>query len=109
MRNRVAQTYIDIYWLEEALMEIRKVWRVGSSNVLTVPKSFEAEGLRPGAQVIWDKLPTGEIVVRPVESVRDRIRAIGQQVIVENEQALDLLEAYDRGDSTEKPTRSRPE
>jgi hypothetical protein len=89
-------------------MEIRKVWRVGGSNVLTVPRSLEADGLRLGAQVIWDKLPTGEIIVRPVESVRDRIRAIGKEVIAENKQALDLLEAYDRGESSEQPTRSRP-
>ena len=86
-------------------MEIRKVWRVGGSNVLTVPRSLEAEGLRLGAQVIWDKLPTGEIVVRPVESVRDRIRAVGRKVITENKPALDLLEAYDRGESVENPTR----
>ena len=90
-------------------MEIRKVWRVGGSNVLTVPRSLEAEGLRLGAQVIWDKLPTGEIVVRPVESVRDRIRAVGREVIAENEDALDLLEAHDRGELPERPTRSRPE
>jgi hypothetical protein len=88
-------------------MEIRKVWRVGGSNVLTVPRSLEADGLRPGAQVIWDKLPTGEIVVRPVESVRERIRAIGREVIAQNRDALDLLEAYDRGELPEQPTRSR--
>ncbi len=88
-------------------MEIRKVWRVGGSNVLTVPRSLEAEGLRLGAQVIWDKLPTGEIVVRPVESVRDRIRAVGREVIAENKDALDLLEAYDRGELPERLTRSR--
>jgi hypothetical protein len=88
-------------------MEIRKVWRVGGSNVLTVPRSLEADGLRPGAQVIWDKLPTGEIVVRPVDSVRERIQAIGREVIAQNKDALDLLEAYDRGELPEQPTRSR--
>jgi antitoxin component of MazEF toxin-antitoxin module len=89
-------------------MEVVTVRRVGNSNVITLPHSLEASGYRPGVRVVVDSLPTGEIVIRPVESVRARLREIGREVIRENQGALDALEAYDQGQSTDQPIRYRP-
>jgi hypothetical protein len=88
-------------------MEVVMVRRVGHSNVITLPHSLEAAGYRPGVRVVVDSLPTGELVIRPVESVRTQLRQIDHDVIQENRGALDVLEAYDRGESTERPRRHR--
>lgn len=79
-------------------MEIVKVWKVGNSNVVTLPRSL-AEGWEPGTEVILDRLPTGEIVMRKAESLKEHIRAAGRRAIEENQEALRILEAHDRGEA----------
>ena len=89
-------------------MEIVTVRRVGNSNVISLPRALEELGYTVGTKVILDTQPNGDIIVRSSEAVRDRIRAIGRQVIVEDREALAMLEAYDRGESAEQPMRHRP-
>jgi antitoxin component of MazEF toxin-antitoxin module len=79
-------------------MHVVKVRRVGNSNVVTLPRSLEAEGFEEGASVVVEELPTGEVLLVPVARVRERMRAIGRRVIAEDREALDLLAAHDRGE-----------
>jgi antitoxin component of MazEF toxin-antitoxin module len=88
-------------------MEIVTVRRVGNSNVISLPRAFEDLGYTVGTKVVLDTLPTGEIVVRPAEVVRDRLRDLAREAIAENREALGILESYDRGESTERPMRHR--
>lgn len=78
-------------------MQIVKVRRVGNSNVVTLPKSVEAAGFAAGASVVVESLPSGEIMLVPERLLRERIRAIGRQVIAEDQEAFELLAAHDRG------------
>lgn len=83
-------------------MEIVKVRRVGTSNVVSLPRAFERLGYQPGTFVVLDALPNGDIILRRVDSVRKAVEAITPRVIEENQEALDILTAYDRGE--EVPT-----
>ena len=89
-------------------MDIVTVRRVGNSNVISLPRALEELGYTVGTKVILDTQPNGDIVVRTGEVVRERLRAIGRQVISEDQEALAMLEAYDRGESAEQPMRHRP-
>lgn len=80
-------------------MHVVKVRRVGNSNVVTLPQEYEAAGYTPGTSVVVEQTPTGEILVVPESRVRERVREIGRRVIDEHREALDLLEAHDRGEA----------
>ena len=79
-------------------MQIVKIRRVGNSNVVTLPHQLEAAGYTAGTSVLVEQTPDGHLLLMPETSVRERIRAIGRQVIEEDREALALLEAVDRGD-----------
>lgn len=79
-------------------MQIVKVRRVGNSNVVTLPKSMESAGFSAGASVVVDALPSGEVLLVPERLLRERIRAIGRQVIAEDQEAFEILAAHDRGE-----------
>lgn len=80
-------------------MQIVKVRRVGNSNVVTLPRSLEAAGFEVGASVVVEALPGGQVLLVPAANVRERIRGIGRRVIAEHREALELLDAYDRGEA----------
>jgi antitoxin component of MazEF toxin-antitoxin module len=79
-------------------MKIVKIRRVGNSNVLTLPREFEAAGFTEGVQVAVELTPNGTLRVLPEALLRERIRQIGQQVIAEDSEALEMLAAYDHGE-----------
>lgn len=79
-------------------MQIVKVRRVGNSNVVTLPKSVESAGFAAGASVVVEALPSGEVMLVPEALLRERIRAIGRRVIAEDQEALEILAAHDRGE-----------
>lgn len=81
-------------------MEIVKVRRVGTSNVVTVPHIFEEFGFAPGAYVQVERQPNGDLMLRRYASQRDAVRAIAAKVVVEDHRDLEFLAAYDRGDDT---------
>jgi len=59
-------------------MKIVKVRRVGNSNVVSIPREFEARGYAPGTSVLVEELDGGELRILPTEQLRERIRTIGE-------------------------------
>lgn len=80
-------------------MHIVKIRRVGNSNVVTLPHALETAGYTAGTSVVVEQTATGEVLLVPETRLRERMRAIGRRVIAENREALDLLDAYDRGEA----------
>ncbi|MFI5266940.1 MAG: hypothetical protein ACHQ7M_06125 [Chloroflexota bacterium] len=78
-------------------MELVKVRRVGSSDVVTIPRSLGAAGFEAGTEVAIDLLPSGALLVQPAAKIRESIQDIGKKVIGEHREALKILEDYDRG------------
>lgn len=79
-------------------MRIVKVRRVGNSDVITLPKDLGVPGFEPGSEVAIEVLPSGGLCVMSQQQLRERVRAIGRQVIEEDREALEMLTAYDRGE-----------
>jgi antitoxin component of MazEF toxin-antitoxin module len=76
-------------------MKIVKVRRVGNSNVVSIPREFEASGYAPGASVLVEELPSGELRILPTERVRERIKEIGERVVADHSEALRILAEHD--------------
>jgi hypothetical protein len=76
-------------------VKIVKVRRVGNSNVLSIPREFEASGYTPGSSVLLVELPGGELRILPTEKLRDQIKEIGQRVVADHEVALRILAEHD--------------
>lgn len=72
-------------------MKVVKVRRVGNSNVISIPREFEAQGYAPGSSVLVEELPGGELRVMSTEKVHERIHDIGERVVAEHSQALQIL------------------
>lgn len=72
-------------------MKVVKVRRVGNSNVISIPREFEARGYAPGSSVLVEELPGGELRVMSTEKVREHIRDIGQRLVAEHSEALEIL------------------
>jgi antitoxin component of MazEF toxin-antitoxin module len=80
------------------LMKIVKVRRVGNSNVVSIPREFEASGYTPGTSVLVEELADGELRILPAERVRQRVRQIATRVVSEHPEAMDILAGYDPDD-----------
>jgi antitoxin component of MazEF toxin-antitoxin module len=76
-------------------MKVVKVRRVGNSNVVSIPKELEASGYTPGASVLVEELPDGELRILPTDQVRERIRTVGRRVVDEHPEALRILAEHD--------------
>jgi antitoxin component of MazEF toxin-antitoxin module len=76
-------------------MKIVKVRRVGNSNVVSIPREFEASGYAPGVSVLVEELADGELRILPTDKVRDRVRQIAARTVAEHSEALDILASYD--------------
>lgn len=83
-------------------MKVVKVRRVGNSNVVSIPREFEAHGYVAGTSVLVEELKGGELRIMPTEQVRDRIRGIGQRVVGEHAEALQILAEHDPDDESAK-------
>jgi antitoxin component of MazEF toxin-antitoxin module len=77
-------------------MKVVKIRRVGNSNVVSIPHQHEDLGFKPDAQVLVTALPSGELRVLPLASVRKMIREYGRRVMTEDRRALQILEDHDR-------------
>lgn len=73
-------------------MKIVKVRRVGNSNVVSIPREFEASGYAPGPSVLVEELPNGELRLLPTEGLRGRIKEIGQRVVAEHDPDADATQ-----------------
>jgi antitoxin component of MazEF toxin-antitoxin module len=71
-------------------MKIVKVRRVGNSNVVSIPREFEASGYTPGASVLVEELADGELRILPTERVRERVRQVATRVVSEHPEALEI-------------------
>lgn len=76
-------------------MKVVKVRRVGNSNVISIPREFEDNGYVPGASVLVEELPGGELRIISTDKVRERIRNIGERVVADHAQALQILADHD--------------
>lgn len=76
-------------------MRILKVRRVGNSNVVSIPREYEAKGYGPGSSVLLDELPNGELRLLPTDRVREQIRRVGRRVVDEHREALQILAEHD--------------
>lgn len=76
-------------------MKVVKVRRVGNSNVISIPKEFEAQGYAVGSSVLVEELPGGDLRIMSTEKVRERIRDIGGRVVAEHDEALQILADHD--------------
>ncbi len=76
-------------------MKVVKVRRVGNSNVVSIPREFEARGYAAGTSVLVEELEGGELRIIQTKQVRDRIRGIGQRVVDEHAEALQILAEHD--------------
>jgi antitoxin component of MazEF toxin-antitoxin module len=79
-------------------MKILKVRRVGNSNVVSLPREFEAAGYGPGASVLVEQLEDGSLHLMRTDEVRDLIRSRGRPLIAKHAEALAILAGHDRGD-----------
>jgi antitoxin component of MazEF toxin-antitoxin module len=76
-------------------MKVVKVRRVGNSNVISIPREFEAQGYAPGSSVLVEEIAGGELRIVSTEKVRARIRDIGERLVVEHGEALQILADHD--------------
>jgi antitoxin component of MazEF toxin-antitoxin module len=64
-------------------MKVVKIRRVGNSNVISIPREFEARGYAPGSSVLVEELPDGDL------------RIIGGRLVAEHGEALEILANHD--------------
>ena len=76
-------------------MQMVKVRRVGNSNVISLPRELEAQGYVPGATVVVEVLPTGELRVTPVVVVRRLTPERAAELADKHHVLLDRLAAGD--------------
>jgi antitoxin component of MazEF toxin-antitoxin module len=76
-------------------MKVVKVRRVGNSNVISIPREFEAHGYVPGTSVLVEELPDGDLRIMATEKVRQRIQEIGARVVADHGEALQILADHD--------------
>jgi hypothetical protein len=76
-------------------MRIVKVRRVGNSNVVSIPREFEARGYAPGSSVLVEELEGGELRLLPTEKLREHISRIGSGIVAEHQEALRILAEHD--------------
>jgi len=76
-------------------MKVVKVRRVGNSNVISIPRKFEARGYGPGSSVLVEELQDGDLRIMSIEKVRERIRHIGGRLVAEHGEALEILANHD--------------
>jgi antitoxin component of MazEF toxin-antitoxin module len=79
-------------------MKIVKVRRVGNSNVVSIPREFEASGYTPGSSVLVEELADGELRILPTDRVRELVRRTAEHVVSEHREAMDVLANYDPDD-----------
>jgi antitoxin component of MazEF toxin-antitoxin module len=76
-------------------VRIVKVRRVGNSNVVSIPREFEASGYTPGSSVLMEELPGGELRILPTAKLREQIAHVGQRIVADHPEALRMLAEHD--------------
>jgi antitoxin component of MazEF toxin-antitoxin module len=76
-------------------MRIVKVRRVGNSNVVSIPREFEASGYTPGSSVLVEDVGDGELRILPTVRLRERVRGIADRIVGEHPEAMGILATHD--------------
>jgi hypothetical protein len=63
--------------------------------VISIPREFEAHGYTPGTSVLVEELDGGELRILSTQQLRERIRTIGERVVAEHPEALEILAEHD--------------
>jgi antitoxin component of MazEF toxin-antitoxin module len=80
-------------------MKIVKVRRVGNSNVISIPREFEAAGYVPGSSVLVEDLGDGELRILPTDRVSERVRQMATRIVSEHPEAIEILASHDPDDA----------
>ncbi len=72
-------------------IKIVKVRRVGNSNVVSIPREFEASGYTPGSFVLVEDLGGGELRILPTDKVREGVRQVADRIVEEHSAAMGIL------------------
>lgn len=84
-------------------MKIVKVRRVGNSNVVSIPREFEASGYTPGSSLLMEELPGGELRILPTAKLREQIAHVGRRIVADHPEALRMLGEHDPDVSVTDP------
>jgi antitoxin component of MazEF toxin-antitoxin module len=76
-------------------MKIVKVRRVGNSNVISIPREYEAKGYAPGSSVLIEELPGGDLRIMSTKNARERIHDAAERIVAEHGEALQILAEHD--------------
>jgi antitoxin component of MazEF toxin-antitoxin module len=76
-------------------MKMLKVRRVGNSNMVALPKEWEADGFGPGSYVLAERDGAGEVRILRADNVAARIDAIADEMIEKHAEALHILAEHD--------------
>ena len=85
-------------------MKIVKVRRVGNSNVMSIPREFEASGYTPGSSVLVEDVGGGELRILPTDRVRERVRQFADRIVGEHPDALEILANHDPDEPSQPST-----
>jgi len=78
-------------------MKMLKIRRIGNSNLVALPKEWEESGFGPGAYVLVERDPTGEIRMLRAGDVTERIDVLAGKMVEKHAKALRLLRDHDGG------------
>lgn len=82
-------------WPYNGLMKMLKVRRVGNSNMVALPKEWEADGFGAGDYVLAERDEAGEVRILRAGDVPARIDAIAGEMITRHAEALQILAEHD--------------
>jgi len=72
-----------------------KIRRVGNSNVVTLPRSLEAQGYAEGAEVRIVPLPDGAVLLMPEELASRYVLDVAERMVKKYGGTLRALAEYD--------------
>jgi antitoxin component of MazEF toxin-antitoxin module len=79
-------------------MKMVKIRRVGNSNMVSLPKDWEADGFAPGTYVLVERDQTGEVRMLRAGDMAQRVDALADEMIEKHAEALRILAEHDHGE-----------
>lgn len=79
-------------------MKLLKIRRVGNSNMVALPKDWEADGFAPGDYVLVERDQAGEIRMLRAGDMAERVDALADEMVERHAEALRILADHDRGE-----------
>lgn len=79
-------------------MKMLKIRRVGNSNMVALPKDWEADGFAPGTYLLVERDGAGEIRMLRAGDMAARVDALAGEMLEKHAEALQILADHDRGE-----------